>query len=136
MARRRLIRRRPARYRDGEFHEAIPASQTSFVDYAEADYSVRPMVASLVMWLTAVVETILALRLLLRLFAANPGNGFVSAVYEISRPLVQPFFGVLGVQLNTGPGAFETATAVAMIVYGLLAYLTVALINAIGGRRV
>lgn len=122
--------------REEEFHETIPAAQTSFVEYAEADFDVRPMAASLVMWMAAVTETILLLRLALRLFAANPANGFVSFIYQISRPLIQPFFGVVGIQLNTAPGAFETATAAAMIVYGLLAFLIVALIEATMRRRV
>ncbi len=126
---RRIIERR-----DEEFHEAIPASQTSFVETAVVDE--MSFLASLLLWVAGVVETVLLVRLLLRLFAANPQNGFVSFIYQVTRPLISPFFGAVGVQLNTGPGSFETTTAVAMVVYGILAFLVVALIDAIMRRRV
>lgn len=131
---RKIIRRRIRRPKEGEeeFREAITATDDT---WAETEVFARPMAAAVVTWLAVVVESILLLRLILRLFAANPANDFVAFIYGLSRPLVNPFFGALGVQLNTGPGAFETATLLAMLVYGVVAYLIVSLIQTISRRR-
>ncbi len=112
---RRIIRRRT----DEEFHEAIPASQTSFIERSS------PMLgaAAVVGWALAVVEGILAMRLLFELLSANPNTGVVSLIFSVSRPLVSPFFSALGGTLNAGIGTLEMSTIVAMLVYALVAYL-------------
>ena len=115
MARRRIIRRRT----DEEFHEAIPAAQTSFIERS----SPTSAAAAVVGWALALVEIVLAFRLMFELFSANPNSGIVSLVYSMSRPLVSPFFSALGGTLNAGIGTLEMSTVVAMLVYALAAYL-------------
>lgn len=56
--------------------------------------NVRYMAVNLLNFFTVVVESILGLRFLLKLFGANAGNGFVSWVYEMSDVLLDPFRGI------------------------------------------
>lgn len=65
------------------------------------------------------IITILALRFLLQLLAANQGNFFVDFIYGLSGFFVAPFWGIFG-EPTYGQSQFETSTLVAMIVYGIL----------------
>ncbi len=42
----------------------------------------------------SIVLAILGLRLILKLFAANPGTPFVAWIYDMSQPLLTPFAGI------------------------------------------
>ena len=44
----------------------------------------------LIAWLCGIVWALLLARLVLRLFAARPDNGFVMVLYAVSGPLVAP----------------------------------------------
>lgn len=79
----------------------------------------------------SVVEALLGLRVVLRLFNANSGNSFVSWVYDVSRPILEPFFNIFPhVRLEDG-FVLELSTLFAMLVYGLAAYAIMALIDAL-----
>ncbi|MBI2912454.1 MAG: hypothetical protein HYY03_00875 [Chloroflexi bacterium] len=85
---------------------------------------------ALVLWVVAagaIAEALLAFRLGFRLAAANPGNGFVNLMYDVSGPLVQPFEGIARNRSLDG-GVFEPATLTAMAVYVVAASLLVALL--------
>src|SRR5262249_4308441 len=100
---------------------------------------VRPNIASqIVMYLLRVLEVLLALRFFLKLFAANPGAGFTSFVYNISQPLVAPFTGVFGITVvNNPPGSiFEWTTLLAMLVYWIIAAILIRLFSLGTGERV
>lgn len=88
----------------------------------------------------AVVEAALAFRLGLLLAGANPSNGFVEFIYDVSGPLVDPFEGIARNRAVDG-GVFEPAALIAMVVYLVAALLLVALLWALtagpspGGER-
>ncbi|MBX4188157.1 MAG: YggT family protein [Candidatus Doudnabacteria bacterium] len=83
--------------------------------------------ATQVVWyITGIIETLLGLRFILRLIGANPGAGFVDAVYTITAPLVQPFNNIVR-NASTGGSVFDWNTLIAMIVYWLLAWAIVRL---------
>lgn len=85
-------------------------------------------------WLAyAVVLIILAFRFFLALFGANPANGFADFIYDISGPIVSPFFGLFNYHVNYTYGHFEIYTIVAAIVYGVAAWILTEVINL--GRR-
>lgn len=80
---------------------------------------------------TAVVEGILGLRFVLKLFGANANNGFVSWVYEMSSGLLAPFRGIFPAQVFENRFVLEFTTLFAMLMYAVLALLIVAVINAV-----
>lgn len=76
----------------------------------------------------AVVETLLVGRLGFLLAEANSSNGFVNFIYDVSKPLAEPFQGIVA---NTGN--LEYASAIAMAVYAVAAFLLIAALYAITG---
>lgn len=135
--------RRRERLRDDsdEFREAIPATRRP-VDgpvLRRTEEVVEPATAmgtaaGIVYWVTAAIEVLLLFRLLLRVGGANDTNGFVNLVYNLTAPLVAPFFGVFNIDItSTSVGAFEFATVIAMVVYAVIGYLIARLLSAVQG---
>ncbi|MBE0429740.1 MAG: YggT family protein [Thermoleophilia bacterium] len=87
-------------------------------------------ITSLVWLIAGIIVAIIGFRVLLKLLAANPDSGFVDFIYNISYPFVAPFFGILGTPAVNG-SVFEFSSVIAMIVYLLVAWGIVALINII-----
>ena len=85
--------------------------------------------ARIAYYILGVILVILTFRFLLALFGANPGNGFTQFIFELSRPLVEPFFGLFRYEPDYGVGRFEIFTLVAMGVYTVIAWGIVALIR-------
>ena len=75
----------------------------------------------------AVVEAALGFRLGLLLAGANPSNGFVDFIYDVSGPLVYPFEGIVSNGTVDG-GVFEPASLIAMIVYLVAGLILVAIL--------
>jgi YggT family protein len=82
----------------------------------------------IVYFLFGILELLLALRVLLRLFGANPANGFANFIYTLSGPFVALFASLLGNPALSTASVLEITTIVAMIVYGILAWLITRLI--------
>lgn len=73
-----------------------------------------------VIWyITGIIEAVLAFRIFLRLSGAFPSE-FTNLVYFLSAPLALPFRGIL--KTTDEMGVIEWSTLVAMVVYLLLAY--------------
>ncbi len=68
-----------------------------------------------------IILTLLSLRFVLRLLGANGENAFASMVYNLSQPLVTPFFGLFNYEAQLETARFEVATLVALLVYGVIA---------------
>src|SRR3989442_3489846 len=79
----------------------------------------------------AIVETLLGFRLGFLLAGANPANGFVDFIYDVSGPLADPFGGIASNRAVSGDGIFESASLIAMIVYAVAALLVIAVLWAI-----
>jgi len=79
----------------------------------------------------AVVETLLGFRLGFLLAGANPANGFVDFIYDVSEPLADSFGGIAVNRAVDGGGVFESASLIAMIVYAVAAFLLLAALWAI-----
>jgi YggT family protein len=75
-----------------------------------------------------IVEVLLALRLVLRLLAANPGSPFVNFIYSLTNPLIAPFRGAFASTVTQGT-VIEWSTILAMIIYGLIVYAIVRLVD-------
>ncbi|SCZ80947.1 YggT family protein [Acidaminobacter hydrogenoformans] len=79
-----------------------------------------------------IVESLLAFRLIFKLLGANAENGFVSAIYGITKPIVSIFEGIFSSAVTEGletASVLEPATVIAMIVVALIAWITFKLIT-------
>jgi hypothetical protein len=77
----------------------------------------------------SLIEFILGLRIFLQLLSANPNTPFVKAVYFSSQFLVDPFTGIFTYKLFDAIPGLEMSTIVAFIVYPLLAFVTLQLLE-------
>lgn len=78
---------------------------------------------------------LIIIRVILKALAANPGAGFTSFLYGVTNPLVAPFQGIFATpQAGTG-SVFEFSSIIAIIVYALIAWALVRLIEIMGRRR-
>jgi len=94
----------------------------------------RGFVRTFGLWILAalaVLETLLGFRLGFLLAGANPANGFVDFIYDVSRPFADPFGGIASDRAIEGGGLFESASLIAMIVYIVAALLLIAVLWAI-----
>lgn len=76
----------------------------------------------LVYWVFGLVEGIIAIRFVLKVLGANPSAGFAQFMYGITAPLVAPFNGLFG-NPSSGASVLELNSLIALIVYGLFAWL-------------
>ena len=85
-----------------------------------------------IFWLVGMLEILLVIRFLLRLFGANPQNQFAQLINNLSAPFIAPF-STLFISPTSGGGAniFDVNIAIAIVAYGLLSYLLVSLIRII-----
>lgn len=82
----------------------------------------------IIWYILGLIEVLLVFRFVLKLLGANPFVGFTSLIYSITTPLVAPFSGILGVY-TTGNSIIEWSTIIAAIVYLLVAWGLVYLLN-------
>jgi len=95
----------------------------------EATPSGSTLAVRVVYYILGVILVILAFRFLLALLGANRSNDFAQFVFNLSQPLVQPFFGFFGYTPVYGKSTMEIFTLVAMAVYAVLAWGIVSLIR-------
>lgn len=88
----------------------------------------------IIRYVTAVLEIVLAIRLFLRLLGAAPDATFSVLVYGLTEAFVMPFEGLFP-RPGHGPFAFDSATAVAMVIYPLLAWAVTSYIRIRTARR-
>ena len=101
---------------------------------AAAQRSFSYQITSLMWLLLGGLESLLLLRVILKLLAANPSNPFASFVYGLSDLFVWPFVG-----LTITPSALgivvEINTIIAMVVYAMLGWLFISLVQILLYRR-
>jgi len=79
-------------------------------------------ITQLIYWVFALVEGLIAIRLILKVLGANPNAGFAQFIYGITTPLVAPFLGLFGNPAYQN-SILELSSIVALVVYGLIAWL-------------
>ena len=90
--------------------------------------------AQIVYLILGILETLLLIRFLLKLLAANPDAGFSSLIYGITGPFVALFQDVFATPQSRG-SVLELSTILAMIVYALIAWGIVKVIAIARDRR-
>lgn len=94
-------------------------------------------VASIIYFISGVIEVALVFRFVLKITGANPGSNFVSWIYGFTQFLIMPFQGIFSSAATTGievRAVFEPATLVALFVYALAAWGIVKLIAIAAGQ--
>lgn len=89
-------------------------------------------------FLFGVLEILLAFRFVLKLAGASHSSGFVNFIYGLSGVFVAPFNGIFHTSLAEGAettSIFEPSTLVALIVYALIAWGIVKLIQISSGKQ-
>lgn len=82
----------------------------------------------IIWYILTVIEVLLGFRMALMALGANPSSGFASLIYALSSPLALPFRGILPMD-SSGISRFEWSTIIAAIVYAVIAYGIVHLIQ-------
>lgn len=85
----------------------------------------------IIWYILGVVELLLAFRMTLKALGANPFSAFTSLIYTVSDPLALPFSGILGVTATSQGNFFEWSTIIAAVVYALIAFGLVELMQLI-----
>jgi hypothetical protein len=106
-----------------------PAPRTSVDRYdtlAYDPYEGRRLVAyrvtQVIYWVFALIEGLIAIRLILKLLGANPSAGFAQFIYGVTATLVAPFVGLFSNPVYQS-SMLELGSVVALIVYALVAWL-------------
>lgn len=93
--------------------------------------NIRYLTNNLIYGLFSLVETFLVLRFVLKLFGANPANGLVNWLYEMSGVLLDPFRGVFPTKVFESTFVIEFSTLFAIVIYAIVAILTFALLDVV-----
>ncbi|CAN5356185.1 YggT family protein [soil metagenome] len=92
---------------------------------------------NLIYYVLGAVEILLFFRLIFKLTGANPVSWFVNLIYTLSQIFVLPFIGIFHTAVSQGvetASVLEPATVVAMIVYAILVWGIIWLIDILSGR--
>jgi uncharacterized protein YggT (Ycf19 family) len=107
--------------------------RTSRTDiYRSGAYNDRTV--QVVWWIVGLIDTLIAIRFLLKMFGANTASAFVGFMYALTDPLVAPFHGIFNTAA-AGRSVFEPESIVAIIIYTLIGWGIVSLIRLMARNR-
>ncbi|MBD2188454.1 YggT family protein [Pseudanabaena mucicola] len=88
-------------------------------------------------WLGGIIEILLGLRFVLRLFGANMQNEFARLINNLSAPFIAPFSTLfVSPTSDAGTNIFDVNIVIAIVAYALLSYLIISLVRFIFYNRV
>jgi hypothetical protein len=96
------------------------------------------MVQYLIYFFFGVLEVLLAFRLILKLTGASLASGFVKGIYGLTGVFITPFEGIFRRWSTQGAettAVFEPSTVVAIIVYAVLVWGIIKLIQIFSGEK-
>src|SRR5215469_5920770 len=82
-----------------------------------------------------IVIALIVIRVILKALAASTAAAFTDFVYNVTGPLVAPFQGIFATPTTSKGSVFELSSLVAIVVYALIAWAIVRLIDIAGRRR-
>jgi uncharacterized protein YggT (Ycf19 family) len=110
-----------------------PSSTTVSVSTAPAEGSSIWTATRVIALAFTVIEVLLLVRFVAKLFGANAEQAFVSFIYGVTEPPVAPFRGIFA--QPTGTSGFEIAALLSILFFVLVAALIVAMVRAFTGKR-
>jgi len=88
-------------------------------------------------WLVAgVLETLFAVRIILKLISANAAAGFAQFITNATAPFLAPFTGLMKNAASANGSVLEVTTLIAMLVYAFVAWGIVRLVVIVLERRI
>lgn len=111
---------------DGD--EVVRSERVQVPSAASQRAATAARVKQVIYFVFGVIEALLALRFALLALGANQGSPFVDLIYGLSRPFVLPFQGIFG-EPAVGNLVFEWSSLIAIVIYMLLAYGLVRLVD-------
>jgi len=95
---------------------------TAFDPYADRRAMSTRIVRTIYL-IFGVIEVLLLIRFVLKGLGANAEAGFAQLIYGITGPLVAPFVGLFGTPQAANGATLELHTLIALVMYGLVAWL-------------
>lgn len=92
----------------------------------------------IIFYLFGFLEILFAFRLILKILGANPESTFVSIIYSVTHLFLAPFIGIFRIAVSEGietASVLEPTLLIAMVVYALLAWGIVKLIEILRNRK-
>jgi uncharacterized protein YggT (Ycf19 family) len=121
-----VVHRETATGRPVEPGVPVAASRTSVTSVRSGVYTDR--VSQVIWWVVGLIDTLIAIRFILKLFGASTGSAFVQFMYTITDGLVAPFHGIFNTAAS-GRSVLEPESLVAMAIYTLLGWGIISLIR-------
>lgn len=118
-----------------EFIRDTVTTQGVTID-TEATYT--QTIGNLIYFFIGLLEVFLAFRLVLKLMGASLNSGFVRVIYSLTGIFILPFEGIFRKGFSSGietTSVLEPATVVALIVYAVVAWGMVKLVQIIFGKQ-
>jgi uncharacterized protein YggT (Ycf19 family) len=88
----------------------------------------------IIWWVVGLIDILIAIRFLLKMFGANTTAAFVRFMYDLTWPLVAPFHGIFNTA-QEGRSIFEPESLVAILIYALIGWGIVSLIRLMSRSR-
>lgn len=102
-------------------HHVVRSEHISLPNEASRQTATIARIKQVIYFIFGAINTLLIIRFVFLLLAANPASAFVRFVYALSQPFVAPFLGIFGEPVFDG-SVIEWASLVAIAIYMLLAY--------------
>lgn len=91
-------------------------------------------IVQIIYFLTGALAVLLLLRVVLRLFGANPNNDFAQFIYNLSSPFVAPFDNLFGTPALSKSYVLDINALITIVAYAIVAWLVGRFIWLIGSR--
>jgi len=103
-------------------------------DYVEARRSAADWLNGLISLVIGLIAILIAIRVVLKLLAANTASDFTHFIYNVTGPLVAPFQGIFGTPSANNGAVFEISSILAITIYLLVGWLLMRLIQLVIDR--
>lgn len=100
----------------------VESSVETYEDKNLRKENLRYWSTNIIYFVLGVLEVILGLRFVFRLFGANENNDFILALYNFSHMFVGPFNNIFNDQAIGSRSVFELSTLVSMLIYALIGW--------------
>lgn len=104
------------------------------VDRVEARRSTADWISGFISLVIGLIAIVIAIRVVLKLLAANTESGFTQFIYNVSGPFVRPFLNIFGTPAGDNGSVFEISSILAIAIYLLVGWLLTKLVQLVIDR--
>jgi uncharacterized protein YggT (Ycf19 family) len=112
----------------------VTTSSTSRTAVYREGVSTNYRAIQIIWWVVGLIDILIAIRFVLKMFGANTTAAFVRFMYDLTWPLVAPFHGIFNTA-QEGRSIFEPESLVAIGIYALIGWGIVSLIRLMARSR-